>query len=92
MRLKEAKSLLIRLLLVLPLVLVAGCAFLPLPLQIASSGKTLYDTARIIENKKTINDELASMMYEQNCKTRNIFEGRAYCIDLHILQAENLEY
>ena len=79
-------------LLILSMVLLSGCAFLPLPFQIASSGKTLYDTARIIENKKTINDELASMMYEQNCKTRNIFEGRAYCIDLPILQAENLDY
>lgn len=91
MRLKEAKSLLIRLLLVLPLVLVAGCAFLPLPFQIASSGKTVYDTVRIIENEKTSTDELASLMYEKDCKTRNILEGRSYCRDLLILQAEVLD-
>jgi hypothetical protein len=82
LELKEEKTLLLRLVFVLPLALVAGCAMLPLPIQIASTGKTLYDTVRIIENEKTSTDEIASLMYKKNCKTRNILEGQEYCKDM----------
>jgi hypothetical protein len=41
--------------------------------------KTVYDAARIIDDKRTINDEIISNISDEDCKTRNLFENKEYC-------------
>ena len=60
-------------------VMVTACAGLPFPIQLLSTGKTVYDGARILHDKKTSTDEIVSVIKDKECKTTNIIKGQEYC-------------
>jgi len=60
--------------------ILVGCAALPAPFSYLSLGKTLTDAIAILNNKKTLTDEVVSDIVKKDCKTRNILEGQEYCV------------
>ncbi len=59
--------------------MITACAGLPFPIQLLSTGKTVYDGARMLDDKKTSTDEIVSVIKDKECKTTNIIKGQEYC-------------
>ena len=59
--------------------MITACAGLPFPIQLLSTGKTVYDGARMLDDKKTSTDEIVSAIKDKECKTTNIIKGQEYC-------------
>ena len=60
-------------------IITSGCAGLPFPIQLLSTGKTVYDGARMLNDKKTSTDEIVSVIKDKECKTTNVIKGQSYC-------------
>ena len=60
-------------------IMVTACAVLPFPIQLLSTGKTVYDGAMMLDDKKTSTDEIVSAIKDKECKTTNIIKGQKYC-------------
>ena len=59
--------------------MVTACGVLPFPVQLFSTGKTVYDGAMMLDDKKTSTDEIVSAIKNKECKTTNIIKGQSYC-------------
>ena len=60
-------------------VMVTACGVLPFPVQLFSTGKTVYDGAMMLNDKKTSTDEIVSVIKDKECKTTNVIKGQSYC-------------
>ena len=65
--------------LLLLLISVNGCAFIPLPLIWMNHGKTLYDTISFLADSPTSNDIVLSSMTGMNCRISNVIDDLNVC-------------
>ena len=65
--------------LLLLLISVNGCAFIPLPLIWMNHGKTLYDTVSFFTDSPTSNDIVLSSFTGKHCRVFNVVNNQDVC-------------
>ena len=65
--------------LLLLVVLINGCAFLPAPLIYMNNVKTVYDTVTFIIDSPTSNDMVLSSVTGMNCRVSNVIDDLDVC-------------
>ena len=65
----------------LVLVSVAGCSFIPVPITYMSSAKSGIDAVQLLRGEQTINDRIVSSVVEKTCYTIAWLHGKEYCIE-----------
>ena len=61
------------------LVSVSSCAFIPAPLIYMNHGKTLYDTASFLTDSPTSNDIALSSLTGKHCRVFNVVNNQDIC-------------
>jgi len=67
--------------LVLVLLLISGCTFLPVPLAYLNYLRTAYDVTQIAEGEATTTDNALSAVVDMDCKLLNALDGEDICIE-----------
>ena len=65
--------------LLLLVVLINGCAFIPAPLLYINNVKTVYDTVRFLNDSPTSNDIVLSSVMGMNCRVSNVIDDLDVC-------------
>jgi hypothetical protein len=66
---------------VLVLLLISGCSFLPAPLAYLNYARTGYDVTQIAEGEATTTDNALSAVVAMDCKLLNALDGEDICIE-----------
>jgi hypothetical protein len=64
---------------VLVLLLISGCTFLPVPLAYLNYLRTAYDVTQIAEGEATTTDNVLSAVVDMDCKLLNALDGEDIC-------------
>ena len=65
--------------LLLLVVLINGCAFIPAPFIYMNNLKTVYDTVSFINDSPTSNDIVLSSLTGKNCRVSNVIHDMDVC-------------
>ena len=65
--------------LLLLVVLINGCAFLPAPFIYMNNAKTVYDAISFINDSPTSNDIVLSSLTGMNCRVSNVIDDLDVC-------------
>ena len=68
-------------LVVLVLLLISGCAFLPAPLAYLNYARTGFDIKQIIMDEPTLTDTILSETTDMDCRIFNALDGKDICIE-----------
>ena len=68
-------------LVVLILLLISGCSFLPAPLAYLNYARTGFDVKQIITDKPTLTDTALSATTDMDCRVFNVLDGKDICIE-----------
>ena len=68
-------------LVVLVLLLISGCSFLPAPLAYLNYARTGFDLKQIITDKPTLTDTALSETTGMDCRIFNVLDGEDICIE-----------
>jgi hypothetical protein len=66
-------------LLLMLILLISGCAFLPAPLAYLNYARTGYDVTQIITDEPTLADKVLSEATDMDCKFFNALDGEDIC-------------
>jgi len=68
-------------LVVLVLLLISSCSFLPAPLAYLNYARTGFDVKQIITDKPTLTDTILSETTDMDCRIFNVLDGKDICIE-----------
>jgi len=68
-------------LVVLVLLLVSSCSFLPAPLAYLNYARTGFDVKQIITDEPTLADTVLSETTDMDCRIFNVLDGKNICIE-----------
>jgi len=68
-------------LIVLVLLLISGCSFLPAPLAYLNYARTGFDVKQIITDEPTLTDTVLSATTDMDCRIFNVLDGKDICIE-----------
>ena len=68
-------------LVVLVLLLISSCSFLPAPLAYLNYARTGFDVKQIITDKPTLTDTVLSVTTDMDCQIFNVLDGKDICIE-----------
>jgi len=66
---------------VLTLLLISGCTFLPVPLAWLNYARTGYDVTQIAEGKATTADSVLSATTDKDCRIFNVLDAKDICTE-----------
>jgi len=66
-------------LLLMLILFIYGCAFLPAPLAYLNYARTGYDVTQIVTDKPTLADKVLSEATDMDCKFFNALDGEDIC-------------
>ena len=66
---------------VLVLLLISGCSFLPAPLAYLNYTRTGFDVKQIITDEPTLTDTILSETTDMDCRIFNVLDGEDICIE-----------
>jgi len=66
---------------VLVLLLISGCAFLPAPLAYLNYARTGFDIKQIITDEPTLTDTVLSATIDMDCRIFNVLDGEDICVE-----------
>ena len=66
---------------VLVLLLISGCSFLPAPLAYLNYARTGFDVKQIITDKPTLTDTALSETTGMDCRIFNVLDGEDICVE-----------
>jgi hypothetical protein len=66
---------------VLVLLLISGCAFLPAPLAYLNYARTGFDVKQIITDEPTLTDTILSETTDMDCQIFNVLDGKDICVE-----------
>jgi len=66
---------------VLVLLLISGCAFLPAPLAYLNYARTGFDVKQIITDEPTLTDTVLSATTDMDCRIFNVLDGKDICVE-----------
>jgi hypothetical protein len=67
------------LLLMMSILLISSCTFLPVPLAYLNYARTAYDVKQIIADKPTLTDAILSSGTDMDCRLVNALDGEDVC-------------
>ena len=68
-------------LIVLVLLLISGCSFLPAPLAYLNYARTGFDVKQIITDEPTLTDTILSETTDMDCRIFNVLGGKDICVE-----------
>jgi len=68
-------------LVVLVLLLISSCSFLPAPLAYLNYARTGFDVKQIITDKPTLTDTILSETTDMDCRIFNVLGGKDICVE-----------
>ena len=68
-------------LIVLVVLLVSSCSFLPAPLAYLNYARTGFDIKQIITDEPTLTDTVLSATTDMDCRIFNVLDGKDICIE-----------
>jgi hypothetical protein len=68
-------------LVVLVVLIVSSCSFLPAPLAYLNYARTGFDIKQIITDEPTLTDTVLSATTDMDCQIFNVLDGKDICID-----------
>ena len=68
-------------LIVLVLLLISGCSFLPAPLAYLNYARTGFDIKQIITDEPTLTDTVLSATTDMDCQIFNVLDGKDICVE-----------
>ena len=68
-------------LIVLVVLLVSSCSFLPAPLAYLNYARTGYDVTQIVTDEPTLTDKFLSETTDMDCRIFNVLDGEDICIE-----------
>jgi len=68
-------------LLMMSILLISSCTFLPVPLAWLNYVRTGYDVTQIAQAKATTTDNALSAVVDMDCKLLNALDGEDICIE-----------
>jgi hypothetical protein len=69
-----------KLLLMMSVLLISGCAFLPTPLAWLNYARIGYDVNQMVVGDSTTSDVILSSSVDMDCKLLNALDGEAICV------------
>ena len=66
---------------VLVLLLISGCSFLPAPLAYLNYARTGFDVKQIITDEPTLTDTILSETTDMDCRIFNVLGGKDICVE-----------
>ena len=66
---------------VLVLLLISGCSFLPAPLAYLNYARTGFDVKQIITDEPTLTDTILSETTDMDCRIFNVLDGKDICVE-----------
>ena len=68
-------------LVVLVLLLISSCSFLPAPLAYLNYARTGFDVKQIITDEPTLTDTVLSETTDMDCRIFNVLDGKDICVE-----------
>ena len=68
-------------LIVLVVLLISSCSFLPAPLAYLNYARTVFDIKQIITDEPTLTDTVLSATTDMDCQIFNVLDGKDICIE-----------
>jgi hypothetical protein len=68
-------------LVVLVVLLISSCAFLPAPLAYLNYARTVFDVKQIITKEPTLTDTALSAIIDMDCQIFNVLDGEDICVE-----------
>jgi len=68
-------------LIVLVVLLVSSCSFLPAPLAYLNYARTGFDVKQIITDEPTLTDTVLSETTDMDCRIFNVLDGKDICVE-----------
>ena len=68
-------------LIVLVVLLVSSCSFLPAPLAYLNYARTGFDVKQIITDEPTLTDTVLSATTDMDCRIFNVLDGEDICVE-----------
>jgi hypothetical protein len=68
-------------LIVLVVLLISSCSFLPAPLAYLNYARTGFDIKQIITDEPTLTDTVLSATTDMDCQIFNVLDSKDICID-----------
>ena len=66
---------------VLVLLLISGCSFLPAPLAYLNYARTGFDVKQVVTGEPTISDVILSSSVGMDCQIFNALDGKDICVE-----------
>ena len=68
-------------LVVLVLLLISGCSFLPAPLAYLNYARTGFDVKQVVTGEPTLTDTALSATTGMDCQIFNVLDGEDICVE-----------
>ena len=66
---------------VLVLLLISSCSFLPTPLAYLNYARTGFDVKQVVTGEPTISDVILSSSVGMDCQIFNVLDGKDICVE-----------
>jgi len=66
---------------VLILLLISSCSFLPAPLAYLNYARTGFDVKQVVTGEPTTSDVILSSSIDMDCRIFNVLDGKDICVE-----------